>query len=211
MTIIFPVSVTVNSSLRIGPVVYSPNSANVGLANSPASSHQVQGANSLASSSTLKSPYEVHQRLFGYSKRKSKTNPAASKKSKKDIPWTHTFVCVPETDTDHVPTDYALMTANGLGKAKLHLSESSSAMDIHTAILQQFPKLSNCGGYELLRTVDNTKRLSVITPPADGYTGQFLKKVLGQANCYIRPLQHDIELEECPAAIAGVEVSHIFI
>ena len=80
-------------------------------------------------------------------------------------------------------------------------------MDIHNAILVQFPKLKACGGYELLRKVDNTKRLCVITPPPEGYTGQFLKKVLGQANCYIRPLQHDVELQACPAAIAGESVT----
>ena len=51
----------------------------------------------------------------------------------------------------------------------------------------------------------------MITPSPEGYTGQFLKKVLGQVNCYISPLQHDVELQACPAAIAGVEVSQSLI
>ena len=75
-----------------------------------------------------------------------------------------------------VPTDYSVMTANGLGKAKLHLSESSDAMEIHNAILTQFPKLSNCGGYELLRTYDNTKKLVIVTPPPEGVYRTFFKK-----------------------------------
>ena len=109
------------------------------------------------SSAPPSTPYEIHQRLFGYNKRKSKTKSnlpqsGASKKSKKDVAWTHTFVCLPDNDIEHVPGDYSVMTANGLGKAKLRLSEGSTAMDIHDIILAQFPKLKACGGYELLRT-----------------------------------------------------------
>uniref|UniRef100_A0A1X7TKU5 Uncharacterized protein n=1 Tax=Amphimedon queenslandica TaxID=400682 RepID=A0A1X7TKU5_AMPQE len=80
---------------------------------------------------------------------------------------------------DSVPGDYTLMTANGL---------------------------ADCGGYELLRTHDNTKKLNVIVPHPEGYTGLFLKKVLGQAHCYICPHQKDIELEECPAVTHSVEI-----
>ena len=61
-----------------------------------------------------------------------------------------THLCsLPDKGMEHVPVDYSVMTANGLGKAKLHLSDGSTAMDIHEAILAQFPKLRACGGYEL--------------------------------------------------------------
>ena len=153
------------------------------------------------------SPYDIHQRLFNYKRKSSRNKVASSKKVQKDVPWTHTFVCLPEKDALNVPSDYSVMTANGLGKAKLHLTESSNAIDIHNAIVAQFPLIRECGGYELLRTFENTKRLSVLTSPPEGYTGQFLKKVLGQAKCYIRPLQHDIQLEDCPASSSGVEVN----
>lgn len=66
------------------------------------------------------------------------------------------------------------MTANELGKAKLHLSETSTTMEIHLAILAQFPKIADCGGYKLLRTHNNTKKLYVIIPAPEGYTGLFL-------------------------------------
>ena len=62
-----------------------------------------------------------------------------AKKAKKEASWSHTFVCLHERDAETVPTDYGLMTANGLGKAKLHLFESSTAMEIHLAVLAQFP------------------------------------------------------------------------
>ena len=146
--------------MQISPVV---NAVTVAQSNNPTlprhiSTAQPQSSLPTVSSSSLpassRSPYEIHQCLFGYTKRKFKSsNPVSSKKLKKDVPWTHTFVCLPSTDIEHVPADYSLMAANGLGKAKLHLSEGSSAMDIHNAILVQFPKLKACGGYELLRTI----------------------------------------------------------
>ena len=89
------------------------------------------------------------------------------------MPWSHRFVCLAETDTECVPTDYTLLTANGLGKAKIHLFENIDTTDIHQAILLQFPKLHYTGGYELLRTHDNSKRLCVIKPPPEVYTGHY--------------------------------------
>ena len=83
--------------------------------------------------------------------------------------------------------------------------------EIHLAVLAQFPKIADCRGYELLRTYENTKRLTVITPTPEGYTGSFLKKVLGQANCYIRQIQTNIELKYFPAIESGVEVKYILI
>ena len=99
-------------------------------------------------------------------------------KAKKDVPWTHTFVCLPERDMDSVPGDYTLMTANGLCKAKLHLSEISTAMEIHLAILAQFPKIADCGGYELLHTYDNTNKFNVTIPPPEAIPDNFFKKFL---------------------------------
>ena len=35
-------------------------------------------------------------------------------------------------------------------------------------IIEAFPKLYGAGGYELQRTVESSKRLNVIVPPAEG-------------------------------------------
>jgi hypothetical protein len=125
---------------------------------------------------SVSTPYDIHQRLFSY-KRKSKNHTISSKltsfkKPKKEVPWSHTFVCLADKDLEHVPTDYSLLTANGLDKARIQLLENSIAMDVHEAILDQFPKLKEyC--YELLQTVDNTKGLCVLTPLPEGYTAHF--------------------------------------
>ena len=124
------------------------------------------------------SALETHRLVFGYQpsgrKRALSQKKHYPKKAKmKQIPWSHMFVCLSETESCSVPCDYALLTANGLGKKKLQLSEQSTAKEIHDSIIEAFPKLINAGGYELLRTVESSKRLIVITPPLEGYTGMF--------------------------------------
>ncbi len=157
-------------------------------------------------------PYNIHQRLFGYAAgNKRRKGPgkyqSTGKKTAKPVPWSHVFVCLAHTDADRVPNDYSLLNANGLGKVKLALHEESDPMEIHSTIVKTFPKLSVAGGYDLLRTQDNSKQLTVIVAPPEGYTGAYLKSVLGQAKCFIRPIQYDIILEDFPAQAAGTEVS----
>ena len=58
--------------------------------------------------------------------------------------------------------------------------------------MNQFPKLSEGGGFELLRVNDRggaARRLELINPPKSGYDVLFLKAVVQQAKIYIRPLQ----------------------
>ena len=119
-------------------------------------------------------PRETHQMLFGYQPsasagvKRSRSvssfsrgrSASYAKKPKKLTPWSHCFVWLSDTDADTVPGDYSLLAANGLGKKKLQLCEQSNASDIHDAILEAFPKLSSAGGYDLFRTVENSKRLT---------------------------------------------------
>ena len=125
--------------------------------------HQSDTTGGLNSSS----PYHAHQTLFGYQPRSTRKRPTATaypskKKPKKDIPWSHTFVCLADTEADCVPKDYSVLTANGLGKMKLQLFESSDAMDIHETIIKAFPKLDHAGGYDFLRTEENSKSVQDI-------------------------------------------------
>ena len=62
--------------------------------------------------------------------------------------------------------------------------------------MSTFPKLKEAGGYELLRTHEHSKSLRV-TP--EGYTGYYLKSVLGQAKCFIHPIQNDLAIDYSPA------------
>ena len=64
-------------------------------------------------------------------------------------------------------------------------------------ITTSFPKLSDCGGFELLRCVANSKHLDVIVGniaqiPSPSPT--LLMTIIGNARVYIRPIQTDLDL-----------------
>ena len=83
----------------------------------------------------------------------------------------------------------------------MQLFEQSDASNIHDAILE----LSSAGGYNLLWTIENSKRLRSFYLPKATY----LKNVLGQAKCLITPIQNEIELIESPALEAESRVSYM--
>ena len=121
------------------------------------------------------------------------------KRQKRD--WTHCFVCLAYPDTDTVPPamDVALLKANGLGAVNIDVDEDGDATMLHTTLLKAFPKLQEAEGYELLRTPEiGTKTLVVIPAPEEGYTVAYLKPVLNQAKCYLRPIQKAIEICDNP-------------
>lgn len=67
--------------------------------------------------------------------------------------------------------------------------------EFHEEIMSAFPKLSEGGGYELLRTQPNNNReLCVIPPKCGGYAVEYLKNVVSQAKIFIRPIQKDLSL-----------------
>ena len=62
-------------------------------------------------------------------------------------------------------------------------------------LIDEFPKLTSAGGYELLRSDRGMKLLIVIDVPPCGYTVSYLKTVAHNAKIYIRPLQKDLSVE----------------
>ena len=67
---------------------------------------------------------------------------------------------------------------------------NDSAFDVQRVLQGVYPKLSQAGGFELLRIGDPR------TSPVTGYSVPFLRDSagLGQALAYIRPLQKDLDL-----------------
>lgn len=61
-----------------------------------------------------------------------------------------------------------------------------SSQDVHRAVTEAFPAITDTG-YELLRAGDaGTKNLQVIQSP---------KTVINQAKCYLRPIQSDLPVD----------------
>lgn len=121
-------------------------------------------------------------------------------KNKLHSTWCHHFVCLSSTTVKKPPS--SLETANliraGLGKKQLTLFEGDGSVEVHSEIMQAFPRLKEGGGYELMRVSESGQRiLQVIPSPSDGYSVAYLKEVLRQAKVYIRSVQKDLSLVPC--------------
>ena len=121
-----------------------------------------------------------------------------SQKKRKVLPkWTHVFICLSSKDADSPPDmqERASLQIAGLGEKRVSLNMYADAHDVYHELMSQFPKLSEGGGFELLRVNDRggaTRKLELINPPESGYDVMFLKAVVQQAKIYIRPLQKDL-------------------
>ena len=119
-------------------------------------------------------------------------------KAKKVEKWHHEFVCLAYKGQCRVPLPMEkieLVHAN-LGSSHLELTLNGNAQIFHEELMKFFPKLKECGGYELLRGSDtNNRDLIVIAPPIGGYTASFLKSIVSHAKIYIRPLQANLSLD----------------
>ena len=70
----------------------------------------------------------------------------------------------------------------------------SNLRHVHEKLYDEFPQLSDCGGYEVLCTNAGLRELMSIPTPPGGYTVAFLRNVLGQAKGYLRPIQKDLSV-----------------
>ena len=80
----------------------------------------------------------------------------------------------------------------GLGEQRVNTGLRASAGQLHEKLLSVFPKLDGAGGYELLRCLPNSRSLAKLQTPQGGHTPESLKRDVGQARIYIRPLQRDL-------------------
>lgn len=98
-------------------------------------------------------------------------------------------------DNPPSPMEKAELINAGLGPRKLSLFESGVSWEFHEEIMSAFPKLSEGGGCELMRTQPNNNReLCVIPPKSGGYTVEYLKNIVSQAKFFIWPIQKDLSL-----------------
>ena len=103
------------------------------------------------------------------------------------------MTCLRFKDETHLPdaNERIKLATIGLSNKLITFNMSGDSYDIHEGILNAFPALKDCGGYQLLRQ-DKGHHLIVIDPPNGGYTVKFLADVLNRAKLFLRPLQRDI-------------------
>ena len=189
------------------------------------------------------SAIEEHRRLFGYqtpsssrSGKRSGTLQRGQGPSKKMIvttrsgdcrvfpvknTWTKLFVCLSCTSDSEVPTASAKINLSfaGLGEKKVVFQKDGKASHVYEKLVSEFPPLAEGGGFEILRTTENSSKVLCTLPlPPGGYTVPYLKSVLGQARGFIRPLQKDLSLQEQRAfqvsfkkICAIIEIQYIII
>ena len=157
---------------------------------------------------------EEHRRLFGFyphshsvgsgtqsSGGKRSRNKGKDGKSKKAkcATWTHAFVCLRKKSQFCLPfpQERYELKCTGLGEKKITIEVENKDFDeLYRVLLNEFPLLSHAGGIDLMRTGfgANSKTLEVVPVPhgSTTYTIAYLKDVLQQAKCYVRPIQRDL-------------------
>ena len=130
-------------------------------------------------------------------KRKSNVKPGTITKKPKPSSWTQKFVCLAYTDDNRVPTTAShreLLMLAGLGEKKIQIPDVDCSTDeFHEVLVNSFPKLKNCGGFELLRCIPSTRDLELIPSPSC-YSPRLLRNRIGTARIYIRPIQAHLGL-----------------
>ena len=77
----------------------------------------------------------------------------------------------------------------GLGEKRITFDKYGGYQQLQSSLLKEFPKLSEGGGFQLLRSSGARQTLDLIPIPTMGYRIPYLKDCLGQAIGYIRSLQ----------------------
>ena len=111
--------------------------------------------------------------------------------------WQHVFVCLSQVG-QFIPPDTAdrvRLVQAGLGEKRVSCGWGSGVDELHRELLSAFPRLRSGGGYEFLKIDEASRRhLSVVPPPAGGYSPTYLRAVFLQAKVFIRPLQRNLDL-----------------
>ena len=125
--------------------------------------------------------------------------------------WTHDFFCLNSRKHEYIPSPKQRLEHidAGLGRRKITFDGDGDANHVSTKLEEMFPKLSECGGFEILRSQGAKEKLRLVNPPKSGYSVSFLRDLsgLGGAVAYIRPIQLDISLSKTEEMDPGSQVN----
>lgn len=105
----------------------------------------------------------------------------------------------------------AVLQMSGLGEKRIKMLLHSGNHEIYDKLQCEFPKLKDCGGFELCR-IGEGRTLQIIPCPKNGYTASYLCAVLHHAKVFIRPLQKDLDTsanENSTCIIEEVRISFV--
>jgi len=156
----------------------------------------VAGSSSPSASSTA---IDEHRRLFGYQTLSSlrcgrRTGTQSGQCPRKRVmlttrsgkcnvfpvknTLTKLFVCLSQTNDQEVPATSGKIS---LSFVELDVFQKDcKASHVFEKRMEEFPPLAECGGFEILRTMENSaQRLTALPVPPGGYTVAYLKSILG--------------------------------
>ena len=149
---------------------------------------------------------EQRHNFAPYSKTKQKQKPTC---------WSVKMVCLSGSKDEHTPSTAAIkemLVEAGLGEKKIVIPDiACSKEEFLQIITSNFPKLKNCGGFELLRCSSNSKTLEVILSKVSRTT-KLLKAIIGSGRIFIRPIQQDLDTDPLEKdGISSPEVLQEFV
>lgn len=116
---------------------------------------------------------------------------------RKQSVWKHRFVCLAYTDQTRIPTsdlEKDELLEAGLGEKEIEFfSQDMSFEDIKDVLYDEFPRLRDGGGFQLLKGVANSHKLEPLSKMV--YTSlKVLRQRVGQGRTYIRPIQRHLDI-----------------
>ena len=117
-------------------------------------------------------PVNEFRRLFrGYSSTRvqlrGRMHPyARSQPAPRQRLWIHNFYCLGDKDAVTVPGSKFLkksLSDVGLWEKRLEIPTEVDANALHEVLIEAFPQLSVCGGYQLLKCIPNSINLQLLS------------------------------------------------
>ncbi|KAF1377154.1 hypothetical protein PFLUV_G00197640 [Perca fluviatilis] len=106
--------------------------------------------------------------------------------------------------TERTPnsSDEMVLLRAGLGRRTVSITEHADHSQISTILMDTYSKMVPLEGAWMLYKADGgsgQRKLSVLAPEAEGYTGAYLSKALGGKAClYIMPIQDTLDTSPLP-------------
>ena len=155
---------------------------------------------------------EQRKNFAPYRHKRLKSISGKAIKSVRPQSWTHKYVCLAYCDQRKVPTttgEKYLLNDAGLGEKKITVPNVKCCHEeLKEIITDSFPKLKNCGGFEFLRCLPNSRELQVI-PANISQCPQVLQTRVGSGKIYIRPIQKDLDLTSTIEETEASTVSYL--
>ena len=83
----------------------------------------------------------------------------------------------------------------GLGAKTIDIPDiNCTKEEFREVITSSYPKLYNCGGFELLLCMTNSRELESISPTVS-QSPKLLKAIVGNGKIFVRPLQKELDLD----------------